>query len=85
MNAYIGETGLDKSWQDHFPKETKCSKCGGVARVMFVAQENERPADFITDLHNNGGKGDYWVHDAIACGVYLCKDCFEPTAILNQA
>lgn len=86
MEIYKGETGLDKSWQEPFKPTEKCLKCGGEARIMFVGMEyNEGKGKFITDLRNNGGEGDYWPHDAIACAVYLCKDCFEAVAIINQA
>lgn len=88
MKAYLGKSGLERTWQEPLPEIAKCNKCGGEARIMFVAFEGigaERKGDYVCDLRNNGGKGDYWVHDAIACAVYLCKDCFEPIAILNQA
>ena len=83
MEIYLGDKGLDYSWQEPFPKITKCHKCGGEARIMFIGFENR--GQYVCDLRENGGKGDYWVHDAIACAVYLCPDCFEPIAILNQA
>ncbi len=88
MKVYLGKTGLDKSWQKSFPEITVCRKCGGKARIMFVAFEGDRIKYFkkyVCDLRGNGGEGDYWVHDAIACAVYLCVDCFEPIAELNQA
>lgn len=85
MNIYLGKEGLNETWQNPFSSKTKCHKCGGEARIMFVGCENKRPDNFVCSLHKNGGKGDYWVHDAIACAVYLCKDCFEPIAIINQA
>jgi len=87
MEIYLGETGLDKSWQSEFPKEVKCHKCGENARIMFVVQENY-PHDkdnFICQLHTNMKDEKYWPHDAIACAVYLCEKCFEPNALLNQA
>jgi len=52
---------------------------------MFVGFEGRKLKGYICDLRENGGKGNYWVHDAIACAVYLCADCFEPVTILNQA
>lgn len=93
MKIYRGKTGLDKSWQDPFPEITKCHKCGGKARIMFVGFEGNLPyrikhlikEEYVCNLRNNGGEGDYWVHDTIACAVYLCANCFEPIAILNQA
>ena len=89
MKTYLGESGLDKSWQQDFESTTFCPKCGGEARIMFVAAEGlgekPDPKEFVTNLHENEGKGGYWPHDAIACAVYLCQDCFEPVAVLNQA
>lgn len=87
MKTYLGESGLDKSWQKDFERTALCPKCGGEARIMFVASEgfDEEPEEYVTDLHKNEGKGGYWPHDSIACAVYLCQDCFEPVAVLNQA
>ncbi len=85
MKTYLGKSGLDKTWQEPFPEITKCHKCGSKARIMFVVFEGRSEKKYICDLRKNGGKGDYWVHDAIACAVYLCPNCFEPTSILNQA
>ena len=76
MKIYLGETGLDQSWQAEFPKTTECHKCKGEARIMFVGQENRGEKEFISKLHKNEGKGGYWFHDAIAVAVYLCKECF---------
>ncbi|MFH2062480.1 MAG: hypothetical protein ABIJ43_05845 [Candidatus Beckwithbacteria bacterium] len=84
MNIYLGETGLDRTWQESFKPTTEC-KCGGEARIMFVAIEETREGDFVCNLRDNGGEGDFWPHDAIACAVYLCKKCFEPITIINQA
>ena len=88
MKIYKGETGLNKSWQGEFPKETLCVACGMNARIMFVGLEGEEsvPAkDFICNIHENGKDGKYWLHDACAVAVYLCEQCFETTAIVNQA
>lgn len=83
MKIYLGEKGLDKSWQNPFPEWIKCHKCKGKARIMFVGYErNEK--EYISNLRENGGKGDYWLHDACAVAVYLCKECFEPNALINQ-
>ena len=90
MKIYIGEKGLDKTWQDQFPKTIECHKCKGEARIMFVGIENY-PTDkgnFICDLHDNTGaekNGKLWLHDACAVAVYLCEKCFEPNALINQA
>ena len=89
MKTYIGKEGLSMSWQENFPKSVKCHKCKGNCRVMFVAQEGfGGKSQYICDLHNNtGGKkgGKFWLHDVMACAVYLCEKCFKPNAVLNQA
>ena len=87
MKTYLGETGLNKSWQEPFEPMIKCGECGGEARILFVGAENERGegTEFVCGLRENGGKGGYWPHDAIACAVYLCRECFKASAILNQA
>ncbi len=40
MKIYLGEEGLNKTWQNPFPKTVKCYKCGGKARIMFVGFED---------------------------------------------
>ena len=93
MKVLLGKTGLNKSRQNPFLETTKCHKCGGEARIIFVGFEEDEmyplyqqlKRKYICDLRINGGKGDFWPHDVIACAVYLCKECFEPTAILNQS
>jgi len=90
MKIYLGEKGLKQSWQNEFPKTIKCHKCKGNCRIMFVGFE-DYPADkgnFICDLHDNTGAkkgGKFWLHDACAVAVYLCENCFEPNALINQA
>jgi hypothetical protein len=89
MDVYLGESGLDKSWQAAFPPEEPCRKCGKPSRIAFVAHEGAKTSDddeYVTELHHNdpGGEG-YWPHDAIAVAVYICRECMEPTAVLNQA
>ena len=39
MKVDLGDKGLDKSWQKEFGPETKCIRCGGEARIAFVAHE----------------------------------------------
>ena len=92
MDVTLGEAGLEKSWQAVFPAETMCLRCGGPARIAFVAHEcMDEKCDgsqlTVSKLHpNEGGEdGPYWVHDAMAVAVYLCEDCLEPTALYNQA
>lgn len=90
MKMYLGETGLDKTWQADFPETVECHKCKGEARIMFVGFEKPETSvssqeKFICNLRGNGGKGDYWLHDCCAVAVYLCKECFEPNTLINQA
>ena len=86
MNVYLGEQGLRHTWQNEFPRETTCHKCGGNARIMFVAIEEEQgEPQYVYDIHDNMKDDKYWPHDAIATAVYLCEKCFEPVAIINQA
>ena len=84
MKVYLGNDGLGKSWQNSFTSTIECKKCGGEARIMFIGFEGKEK-NYICNLRKNGGKGDFWVHDACAIAVYLCRDCFEPNALLNQA
>lgn len=88
MKVTIGEKGLKKTHQAEFPKTTKCCKCKGVSRIGFVAHEGIDPElpdqKYIVNLHDNKGKGSYWLHDCCAVAVYFCKDCLYPTVIYNQ-
>jgi len=92
MKVTLGREGLEKTWQAEFPETTKCCRCGGEARIGFVAHEgiDEKvvyPRDFtqfVCDLHENGGKGEYWLHDCCAVAVYFCRECLETTALYNQ-
>jgi len=87
VDVYLGETGLDETFQEPFPPTTKCLKCKGEARIMFVVAEEGGGAEdkYLSSLHKNGGEGDYWVHDACAIAIYLCKKCFTANALINQA
>lgn len=89
MKVIIGEEGVTKTWQEEFPKETKCVHCGGVSRIGFVAHEgmgeNLSQSEYICSLHPNRGKGEYWLHDCCTVAIYFCKECLEPTALYNQA
>lgn len=92
MKIYLGKEGLSKSWQDNFPETVICKQiideeiiCGGEARIAFVGQESGDEEKHISDLHFNGGKGDYWVHDCCAVAVYFCKECLEASALMNQS
>ena len=91
MEVTYGEKGLDKSWQMPFPKSTECCRCGGPARIAFVAHECMNGCsgsdEAVWRIHENEGAegGLFWPHDAVAVAVYLCGDCLEPTALFNQA
>ena len=92
MKVELGEAGLDKSWQNGFPKETKCCRCEGMARIGFVAHEVNEESPHVCDLHDNDykskknpdGKG-YWLHDCCTVAIYFCRECLEPTALCDQA
>jgi len=85
MEIYLGESGLENSWQEHFEKTTKC-KCGNEARIMFVGfEDNEKEYVCQLKLKPKLKNDEYWLHDACAVAVYLCPKCFEATAIVNQA
>ena len=95
MNVTLGKDGLVKTWQAEFPETTKCCRCKGEARIAFVAHEgmdkDDQPivprdeAQYVVDLHDNEGKGGFWLHDCCAVAVYLCRECLKPTALYNQA
>lgn len=88
MEITKGLDGLVQSWQAPFPPVTKCCRCGGEARVGFVAHEGRHKDDWgphLCDMRDNGGKGDLWPHDCVAVAVYFCRDCLETTALYNQA
>jgi len=82
--VYVGEEGLDKTWQTPFDKTAKCSKCGGEADIAFVNKEDKSTKDFVCNLHKNEGKDGYWPHDGTATAVYICRKCMEPVAKMNQ-
>ena len=85
MDIYLGEEGLNQTWQEDFPKTMKCHKCGGEARIMFVGCEGDEEK-YIASLHKTTGKkGGLWLHDCCCVGLYLCPFCFEPNALINQA
>lgn len=89
IETHLGETGLDKTWQEPFDKTTECVRCKGEARIAFVAQEPGgvfHEDGTVSSLHRNDPNGEgYWPHDAVAVGVYFCRECLEPTAKFNQA
>ena len=83
---YLGKKGLNKTWQQEFPENTKCVHCKGNARIGFVYQEDEKTKDFVSYLHDNDPDHEkFWLHDAVAVAVYFCEGCLEPTALYNQA
>jgi len=95
MKITLGKEGLNKTWQKNFPETTKCCYCDGESRIGFVAHEAMDKDDkaifprnfnqFVCNLHENKGKGEFWLHDCVAVAVYFCKECLKPTALYNQA
>ena len=93
MKVTLGSKGLSETFQGEFPETTECCKCNGEARIGFVAHERG-PGDepvyprdyvqFVTDLHENEGKGGYWLHDCCSVAVYFCRECLSSTALWNQ-
>ena len=83
----IGNHGLHETWQSSFPKTIKCHLCGGKARHAFTVKEDfsKKTKKYVCDLYDNGGEGDFWLHDCCAVSIYFCKDCLEPSALYNQA
>jgi len=89
MKVELGKTGLKTTFQDDFPEETKCVKCGHISRIAFVAHETDEKSiikggQYVCELHE-GSKGNLWPHDACCVAVYFCKECLQPTALYNQA
>jgi hypothetical protein len=87
MQVTPGKEGLGFTWQKEFPETTKCSRCNGSARIGFVAHEGLAEGDtgpFVASLHENKGKGRFWLHDCCAVAVYFCQECLHPTALYNQ-
>ena len=87
MQITMGKEGLEKTQQfEEFPEETKCCKCGGVARIGFVAHEGiDEDVTFSECLCSiDPEDGGYWLHDRCSVAVYFCGGCLEPTALYNQ-
>ena len=85
MKTFIGKNGLDKSWQNDFPENTECCRCGANSRIGFVSMEDGEE-ESVCSLHSNTGEdGKFWPHDRVAVAVYFCEDCLETTALYNQA
>jgi hypothetical protein len=89
MEITKGLDGLKYSWQDDFQEVTTCCRCGGVARIAFVAHEGLTSVDHdqfpLYKMRPNTGPGDMWLHDRVAVAVYFCCNCLETTALYNQA
>jgi len=81
---YLGKKGLNKTWQEDFPKKTKCVHCGKQARIGFTYFEDD-DSEFVCQLYENQKDKKYWLHDCCAVAVYFCEGCLEPTALYNQA
>lgn len=39
MTVTLGEEGLTKTWQNEFPKETKCDKCNGTDIIDTIIKQ----------------------------------------------
>jgi len=89
VKVTLGKEGLECTWQAEFPETTKCCRCEGMARIGFVAhegiEEDPKKTKNVCSLHDNEGKGGFWLHDCCCVAVYFCKDCLETTALYNQA
>jgi hypothetical protein len=92
MKVTIGKKGLKMSWQTPFPATTECCRCGGKARIGFVAHEGMEETEdcrghYVCNMYDNkgGDGGRFWLHDYCAVAVYFCSKCLETTALYNQA
>lgn len=83
MKVEKGTSGLQSSYQDDFPEETKCS-CGCIARIAFTAIEEDEQDTPVCRIHNNE-TDNFWPHDYIAVAVYFCTKCFSAVTLWNQA
>lgn len=86
MKITYGAEGLTNSWQLEFPEEVACVHCDGKARPAINIKEDQHNEDYVCQLHPNkgGSGGDFWLHDAAAFQIYLCRKCLKPTALYNQ-
>ena len=83
MKVTIGKEGLTKTFQSDFPENTECVYCKGESRIGFVAHETDETIGVYT-LHDNNGKGEYWLHDKCAVAIYFCRECLNTTSLYNQ-
>lgn len=89
---YGPEPSTDLTWQATFPAETKCSRCGELARLALVMSEEVDEAtpateqQFACRIHENelAQDGPFWLHDVAAFAIYLCTKCTEATTLWNQ-
>jgi len=82
--------GLEASWQDEFPRITKCAYCKGKAYHMFTYYEGlpikKGKESLVCDNPPKELKNkDLWFHDVCAIANYACVKCLEVTALNNQA
>jgi hypothetical protein len=87
FDVFIGDSPeiRAQTWQAPFSKTTTCARCGGESRLAFVMKEQHSTGDIVATLHENGGKGDFWLHDRCAIAVYFCRDCLNPAVKYNQS
>ena len=70
------------TFQAPFPEKVDCP-CGSAAwRVFALADDGE-----FSDMYENKPPDGFWLHDASAFAVYLCRDvkCAKASALWNQA
>lgn len=89
MKITYGEDGINNSWQQKFPPEVECPRadCSGMARPAVNLFEESAEDSHVAQLHNNEviTGGDFWLHDAAAFQIYLCRACLKPITLCNQA
>ena len=92
------DAAKELTMQGPFEKETKCTKCGGVADLAIVIKENFNPEQSVEDNQKHfvcrnepkerpSREESWWPHDLCSFGIYFCrnKDCSgHATTLWNQ-
>ena len=91
VDVYIGNKGVDASWQGPWPETMECVHCGAEAELIMTAMEMTGGDASICRIHDNDpprlnpeGEG-FWPHDSVAIANYFCRKCFKITSDINQA
>ena len=71
-----------ETWQEPFPKTTKCVKCRKTAIIMLLINDDEGQ---ICEQEIDRNVYKIWPHDCCAIALYMCTECGEITALWNQA